>query len=135
MTRFVRAPARTLHRVPDGLSFEQACLVEPCCVAYNPVVGNVRVFPGDRVVVLGPGTIGILCAAIARLCGAEVAVGGLAKDQTRLEVARQYGCTPIVGDVSEWARARDGMGCDGVVDAADMGQTMSIALDDVRPAG
>nr|WP_218280497.1 alcohol dehydrogenase catalytic domain-containing protein [Verrucomicrobium spinosum] len=73
MTRYVRVPSRCLHRVPDKLAFEQACLTEPCCVAYNAVVENSRLKPGDRVIVLGPGTIGILCAAVARLCGAEVA--------------------------------------------------------------
>ena len=41
---------------------------------------------------LGPGPIGILCGAIARLCGAEVAIVGLENDRARLDVARQYGC-------------------------------------------
>jgi L-iditol 2-dehydrogenase len=135
MTRFVCVPARILHRLPAGLSFEQACLTEPCCVAYSAVVKNARIEPGDRVVVLGPGTIGILCAAIARLCGAEVAVVGLPADQGRLEVAKQYGCDIVVGDVRSWALDRDGLGCDGVVDAAGASATLKIALDLVRPAG
>ena len=135
MTRYVRVPERILHRVPDGLPFEQACLTEPCCVAYNAVVRNARIEPGDRVVVLGPGTIGILCAAVARLCGAEVAVVGLEQDAGRLETARAYGCETIVGDPSGWARERDGLGCDGVIDAAGASATLEIALDVVRPAG
>ncbi|MDB6167561.1 MAG: L-threonine 3-dehydrogenase, partial [Verrucomicrobia bacterium] len=61
MTRFVRVPQRCLHRIPAGLSLKLASLTEPCCVAYNAVVNNSRVRPGDRVVVLGPGPIGILC--------------------------------------------------------------------------
>ena len=135
MTRFVRVPARILHRVPDSLPFEQACLTEPCCVAYNAVVRNARIEPGDRVVVLGPGTIGILCAAMAKLCGAEVAVVGLEQDQGRLEVAKQYGCEIIIGDAGEWAQQRDGLGCDGVIDAAGASATLEIALQLVRPAG
>lgn len=135
MTKFVRVPCRTLHRVPDELPFEQACLVEPCCVAYNAVVKNASIEPGDRVVVLGPGTIGILCAAIAKLCGADVAIVGLEQDQHRLDIARTYGCTPLVTGVKEWALQRDGLGCDGVVDAAGVGKTIEIALDIVRPAG
>lgn len=43
MTRFVRVPARILHRVPDRLPFEQACLTEPCCAAYSAVVKNARI--------------------------------------------------------------------------------------------
>ena len=135
MTRHVRVPARLLHAVPDALPFEHACLTEPCCVAYNAVVKNARVEPGDRVAVLGPGTIGILCAAVARLCGAEVALVGLESDRRRLEVAERYGCETIVGDATDWARARDGLGCDGVIDAAGASATLKTALDLVRPAG
>ena len=135
MTRFVRVPVRILHRVPDSLPFERACLTEPCCVAYSAVVKNARIEPGDRVVVLGPGTIGILCAAMARLSGAEVAVVGLPQDAGRLAVAERYGCETIMGDPRPWASARDGLGCDGVIDAAGASVTLKTALDIVRPAG
>jgi len=135
MTKFVRVPSRILHHVPDQLPFEQACLTEPCCVAYNAVVRNARIEPGDRIVVLGPGTIGILCAAMAKLCGAEVAVVGLEQDRARLGVAKQYGCEIIIGDSKPWALERDGLGCDGVIDAAGASATLEIALQLVRPAG
>lgn len=118
MTRYVRVPARCLHKVPAQLSFEEACLTEPCCVAYNSVAVNSSVKPGDRVIVIGPGTIGILCAAVARICGAEVAVVGLESDKLRLDIAKQYGCEPIIGDATEWAKNRDGLGADLIVDAA-----------------
>lgn len=135
MTRFVRVPARCLHLVPANLAFEQACLTEPCCVAYNSIVENSRIKPGDRVIVIGPGTIGILCAAMARLCGAEVAIVGLEADKNRLAIAKQYGCVPIVGDASEWAKQRDGMGADLVVDAAGASATLKLAMQWVRPNG
>lgn len=135
MTRFVRVPSRILHRVPEHLPFEQACLTEPCCVAFHAVVRNGRIEPGDRIVVLGPGTIGILCAAMARLCGAEVALVGLEHDRLRLDVAKTYGCETIVGDATDWAKHRDGLGCDGVIDAAGVSATLKIALDIVRPDG
>ena len=135
MTRFVRVPARCLHRVPDGLPLERAALTEPCSVAFNAVAVNADIRPGDRIVVLGPGPIGLLCAAIARLRGAEVGVAGLERDAARLSIAKHYGCETIVGNPAEWARARDGLGADGVVDAAGVSATMKIALDVVRPAG
>ena len=52
-----------------------------------------------------------------------------------MEVARQYGCEVITGDAKPWAMERDGMGCDGAIDAAGTSATLQIALDLVRPAG
>lgn len=135
MRKYVPVPARILHRMPEGMAFEQAALTEPCCVAFNAVVNNGRVKPGDRVVVLGPGPIGILCAAVARLCGATVAVVGLENDRARLDVAKQYGCEVIIGNPGEWARQGDGLGVDGVVDATGVSAALATALDIVRPAG
>ncbi len=135
MTRFVKVPARCLHSVPDQIPFEQACLTEPCCVAYSAVVANTRITPGDRVIVLGPGTIGILCAAMARLCGAEVAIVGLESDRHRLAIAEQYGCESIIGDATDWAKKRDGLGADCIIDAAGASITLKIALQLVRPNG
>ncbi len=135
MTKYVKVPARCLHLVPDQLPFEQACLTEPCCVAYNAVVNNSHIKPGDRVIVIGPGTIGILCAAVAKLCGAQVAVTGLEADKHRLNIAQQYGCDAIVGDATEWAKRADGLGADLVLDAAGSSFTLKIALDLVRPNG
>jgi len=131
----VKGPARCLDLVPDHLPFEQACLTEPCCVAYNAVVNNSRIKPGDRVVVLGPGTIGILCAAMSKLCGAEVAVTGLETDSQRLNIAKQYGCDVITGDAIAWSKLRDGLGADLIIDAAGISSTLKIALDLVRPNG
>jgi L-iditol 2-dehydrogenase len=137
MTRFVRVPARCLHRVPESLPFEIACLTEPCCVAYNAVVNNGSIKPGDRVAVLGPGTIGILCAAMAALHGAEVAIAGLERDRVRLDIATRYGATPIVGESAllDWSREIDGLGADGVIDAAGVSATLRTAMNIVRPKG
>ena len=135
MTRFVRVPQRIVHKVPAGLALERAALTEPCAVAYNATVVNADIAPGDRIVVLGPGPIGILCAALARLRGAEVAVVGLEKDRPRLRVAERYGCTAVLGDAREWSREVDGLGADGVIDATGVSPALQVALDLVRPAG
>ncbi|NND07892.1 MAG: zinc-binding dehydrogenase [Saprospiraceae bacterium] len=135
MTRYVRVPERCLHRIPDHLPFQEACLTEPCCVAYNAVVENVRIKPGDRVVVIGPGTIGILCAAMAKLCGAEVLVAGLKKDEGRLKVAAQYNCETTTAGANDWAYERDGLGADVIIDAAGISATLKTALELVRPHG
>ena len=135
MRRFVAVPQRILHRIPDGLTFEKAALTEPCCVAYNAIVNNSDIRPGDRVVVLGPGPIGILSAAMAMMRGAVVALAGLEQDKARLDIARGYGCEPIVGDPAEWAADGDGLGVHGVVDATGVSASLETALNVVRPAG
>lgn len=135
MTRFVKVPSRCLHRLPESLSFITAAMAEPCCVAYSAVVVNAEISPGDRIVVIGPGPIGILCAAMARLSGASVAVVGLPQDAARLSLAEFYGCTTIVGDATDWARNRDGLGADGVVDASGASAALRHALEIVRPNG
>lgn len=135
MTRFVKVPARCLHTVPENLPFEQACLTEPCSVAYNAVVVNSDIKPGDHVIVIGPGTIGILCMAMAKLCGAEVAMVGLESDRVRLEVASKYGCETIVGNAHDWANKKDGLGVDCVIDAAGVSTTLKNALEWIRPNG
>jgi alcohol dehydrogenase/L-iditol 2-dehydrogenase len=72
---------------------------------------------------------------MARLCGAEVALVGLEQDKRRLEIAQTYGCETITGDADHWAKRRDGLGADVVVDAAGISATLKIALDLVRPKG
>jgi len=141
MADFVKVPARCLHRVPGSLTFEDAALTEPCCVAYNAVCVNSRVRPGDTVAVIGPGPIGLLCAAMARLSGAgHLIVIGIPADAKRLEVAKGSGADTVLGaqgeSVAEWIKNfGDGYGVDLVIDAAGVSASLKLALDIVRPAG
>ena len=135
MTRYVKVASRLLHKIPDNVSFDHASMTEPCSVAYSATIAPGYVRPGDRIIILGPGPIGILSGAMARLAGAEVAIVGLERDKTRLEIAKKYGCEVVIGDPTDWAMAADGLGADGVVDAAGISATLKIALDVIRPNG
>jgi alcohol dehydrogenase/L-iditol 2-dehydrogenase len=139
MADYVRVPARCLHRLPDGLPFEVAALTEPCCVAYQAVVVNSRVRPGDVVAVIGPGPIGLLCAHVARICGAgTVVIAGLPRDRPRLELGLRMGATHAVeaSELADLVRSLgDGQGADLVVDAAGASAPLQQALAAVRPAG
>ncbi len=105
MTEFVRVPERCLHRLPAALPFEKAALTEPCCVAYNAVCVNGRVRPGDTVLVLGPGPIGLLCANMAKLSGAgTVIVAGLPADTHRLRSLASSGQISLLK--AAWSRCR-----------------------------
>ena len=97
MAQYVRVPARCLHHIPDSLPFDIACLAEPHSVAYQVMCVNSRIAPGDFVVVIGPGPIGLLCTRMAALSGAStLIVAGLSVDRPRLETARRLGATHTV---------------------------------------
>src|SRR5260221_11587917 len=120
MTPYRKVPERILHHIPATLPFEVAALTEPCCVAYNATCGNARILPGDAVAVIGPGPIGLLCAAMAKLAGAgEIAVIGAPADIRRLKAAQQIAACGSLGakgeDVGARTRlVRDGCGVDVV---------------------
>ncbi len=138
MTQYVKVAERCLHTMPAHLSFEKAALTEPCCVAYNAVCLNGHMRPGDHVLVLGPGPIGLLCAMMAKLNGAgHLIVAGLPADAKRLAVARAIGAdATLEGDVLSYVKALgDGFGVDMVIDAAGVSATFETALKAVRPAG
>lgn len=138
MTQYVRVPERCLHSIPESLPFHKAALTEPCCVAYNAVCVNGRVRPGDTVLVLGPGPIGLLCAMMAKLSGAgHLIVAGLPQDRERLGIARQLGADMVLeGGVAEYVAGRgDGLGVDVAIDASGASAALQVALSAVRPAG
>ena len=141
MAHYVKAPSRCLHHVPASLTFEEAALTEPCSVAYNAVCVNSRVRPGDTIAVIGPGPIGLLCTAMAKLSGAgHLIVIGIAADAKRLETAKRIGAYAVLvaqdGQVEDWVKNfGDGYGVDLVIDAAGVSASLKLALDIVRPAG
>lgn len=141
MANYVCVPARCLHHIPDVLLFERAALTEPCCVAYNAVAVKSSIRPGDTVLVIGPGPIGLLCAEMARIAGAgTLIVAGTKQDASRLDVARALGATQTVDiqstNIVDYMRGiGDGLGADLVIDAAGASAAMKAALEIVRPGG
>ncbi len=154
MAEFVNVPARCLHHLPNSISWEQAALTEPCCVAYNATCVKTHIRPGDSVLVLGPGPIGLLCLALAKLSGAGwLGVVGLEKDHARLEIAKTMGANAVLiagrqASASQGGHARnsdapleavrslrDGLGVDVVIDASGVSPTLEFAMAAVRPGG
>jgi (R,R)-butanediol dehydrogenase/meso-butanediol dehydrogenase/diacetyl reductase len=78
-------PASTLVRLPEELPLDHAALVEPVAVAVHDVRRS-ELKPGDKVVVVGGGPIGVLIASVARHEGAEVTVIEV-DDRRRQQVA------------------------------------------------
>ena len=140
MAEYVKVPARCLHAVPDSLPFELACLTEPHSVAYNAMCVNATIRPGDTVVVLGPGPIGLLCARMAALSGANpLIVAGLTGDAVRLAAARELGATHTVDvqtqALDEIVRGLSPLGADVVCDASGASRPLDVALALARPDG
>ena len=141
MAEVVKVPARCLHHLPDAVSFEKAALTEPSCVAYNATCVKTHIRAGDSVLVLGPGPIGLLSLALARLSGAGwLGIVGLKQDEKRLKVARTLGAdVTLIADTQDPLEAvralGDGLGVDVVIDAAGASASLQLALKAVRPNG
>ncbi|MDE3178673.1 MAG: zinc-binding dehydrogenase [Acidobacteriota bacterium] len=139
MADFVKVPARCLHWLPNSVSFEKAALTEPCCVAYNAVCVKTHIRPGDSVLVIGPGTIGLLCLMFARIAGANwLCLAGLQKDASRLTMGKLLGANVILDGTDDTAVIRshgDGLGVDAVIDASGHSAALELALQAVRPGG
>ncbi len=131
-TRWMRIPVRNLHVLPDGVGVYAGALVEPlACVAncmFDPPVINA----GDRVLVIGPGTMGILTAQAARAAGGQVVVAGLAKDRSRLDLAESLDLeTLCLGD----GESESGLRPDVVFECSGSAAGASFGLDRVTRGG
>jgi L-iditol 2-dehydrogenase len=140
-TKYVKVPERILHRVPDNVSLKAASITEPFCVAYKSLVSNSKVNPGDTVVIIGPGAIGILCARLAQLSGAgEIIMIGTEGDERRLELSKEYGATITINSSKDdplktIMSLGDSYGADLILDLAGGSATLKLSMDAVRPGG
>src|SRR3989344_6544723 len=88
---FVKVPLDYIHKLPDNMSFEEGAMVEPACVSYNAALVNSDPKKGELVVIIGCGTVGLLCLQMAKLREAKVALVGLPQDSMRMEVGKKLG--------------------------------------------
>jgi len=130
---FVIVPLVNAHDVHASVSLHAGSLYEPlACVAHclcDPAVAS----PGDRVLVVGPGAMGLLAAQVLRAQGARVTVVGTDRDQVRLEVARELGVRPVV--VDGLAAVAPPLGFDVVADCSGSAAGIASGLLHVRPGG
>jgi threonine dehydrogenase-like Zn-dependent dehydrogenase len=123
----VLVPASSLHRLPDTIDDRSGALVEPGGNAWR-AASAAGAAPGRRVLVCGPGTIGLLTTAFAAAAGAEVHV--LALDGRRRSLASSFGATGY------WtASDPPPVTYDAVVDCTDDHRVPASALALAEPAG
>ena len=136
---YVAVPDHVVFRVPDGVSFDEAAMVEPVSVAVHAVV---RANPalGDRALVVGAGMIGLLTVQALRSAGCgRIFVTDLAAD--RLRLAKELGADETIQsgegtDVPAVTRKMTGgLGADLVMEAVGIGETVAMSIDSVRKGG
>ena len=118
-------PVTSLHALPDAVDDVAGALVEPGGNALRAAQGA-DLSAGDRVLVLGPGTIGLLVAMFARSTGAEVHL--LGHSARTLDFARS------IGFDNAWTEAElPSLPWDAVIDASNAAYLPAKALELVEP--
>ncbi|EON14066.1 MULTISPECIES: NAD(P)-dependent sugar dehydrogenase [Pandoraea] len=133
----VRVPARNCLTLPPGMDAGVASLAEPLSIGMS-AVKTAEVHAGDRVLVMGPGTIGQAIAVLAKARGARVALVGH-DDAERLATARALGIEATLDlDGAPEGAMRTLLGeneYDIVIEATGVGAAVQAGLDVLRPSG
>jgi L-iditol 2-dehydrogenase len=135
---YVAVPEHILHRIPDGLRFEQAALVEPLSIAFH-AVRRTPLKLNDTALVVGAGMIGLALVQTLRLAGCgRIIAADLAKD--KLTLAAKLGATEIVdcsdaNTLEKISLLTDGRGADLAFEAVGAATTVDLAIHSVRKGG
>jgi L-iditol 2-dehydrogenase len=124
-------------RIPDGVSFEQACFVEPVNTCMKGIE-TLQLLPGESVLVIGQGPIGIILSTLAKGSGARVITSDLYPQ--RLTISKTYGLTNVIDasrtDTVKMVREQtEGRGADAAIVAVGGNGLIRTAMDAVRPGG
>lgn len=136
---FVVAPARDVFPLPDEIPLvEGAIIADALTTPYHAVVNRGRVQPGDWVVVVGCGGIGLNVIQVASVLGARVIAVDLSDD--KLAWAERLGAaatlnSSLVPRVDREVRAISGGGADVALEAVGRAATQELALSCLRTGG
>ena len=112
----VAAPAAIVHRIPDGISAADACvIVRHAPAAYNQLVDKTALGPGEWVLVMGAaGALGSFCVQVARALGGQViaAAGADRRVEAALALGADHGVNYRTENLPE--RVREITGGEGV---------------------
>ncbi len=129
--------AKGTVRIPEGISFEQACFVEPVNTCIKGIE-TLHLERGETVLVIGQGPIGLILAFLAQRAGAQVITTDLYSP--RLTMANSFGLKTTVdassGDAGKIVREMtEGRGADAVILAVGGNSLIRSAVDAARPGG
>lgn len=129
-TEYSVVPATQCHVLPAGMPAVQGAFVEPvaCCVHGIDLAG---IRPGNTVVVLGGGTIGLILLQLAQRSGATTLIVSEPVQKKR-ELALELGATlavdPLSADLEEQVRAVAPAGADIIIEAVGRPETVEAAV-------
>lgn len=124
-------------RIPDGVSFEQACFVEPVNTCMKGIEA-LRLVPGETVLAIGQGPIGIILSVLARKAGATVITSDLYPERLRIGVRLGLELNIDASQANVVDRVRElteGRGADAVILAVGGNSLIRTAMDAARPGG
>ncbi|MDR2445332.1 MAG: zinc-binding alcohol dehydrogenase family protein [Spirochaetaceae bacterium] len=127
---YVVVPETNVHILPEGLSWDEAALIEPFTIGAQACYrGNVQ--QGDYVLVMGAGTIGLTAASMAKLYGGTVIVSDLVDE--KLNYAKSRGADYVINSGKEdlfkrVAEISGGMGPNVTIDAVCIKKTFEDAV-------
>lgn len=131
---FVRIPALAVQQgnifpVPDHVSFTEAALIEPMSCVYN-AYEKARTGPGDTVLIIGAGPIGIMHAKLSRLAGAgRVIMNDIHKERLEMAARLVAGLITIHGDLSDDLHLiTRGNGADVIITACPVPEVQPLAV-------
>ena len=124
-------------RIPEGVSFEQACFVEPVNTCMKGIEA-LKLQPGESVLTIGQGPIGIILSVLARRSGASLITSDLYPE--RLKIGASFGLDNSIDasrmNVVERVRElTEGRGADAVMLAVGGNSLIRTAMDVARPGG
>ena len=136
--QFVSVPARISYKLPDGLPFEHAAMIEAVSVAVH-AANRTPVSLGDAAVVVGSGMIGLLAVQAVRLAGCSTVIA-VDLDAGRLETAKELGADHALKadevDVpAEVKKLTGGRGADVALEVVGATRTIATAVESVRKGG
>jgi alcohol dehydrogenase len=139
---YVRVPFAdtSTHPVPDGVSDEQVLMVADILpTGYEVGVLNGQVRPGDVVVIVGVGPIGLAAIVGARLYSPSHIVA-IDLAESRRDAAKQFGADVVVDPAREDAIAvvgdlTDGLGADVAIEAVGSPAAFELTASLARPGG
>lgn len=129
---YVVASPHSIHKIPNGISFEEAAVMDPFSLALE-TMNVVRPAIGERIAIIGQGPVGLAHTQIAKLAGVEVIALDLVEQ--RLSLSSAFGADHVVNVRELQPRnsilaLTDGVGVDITIDASGRleGIQMSTAI-------